>query len=111
MHESGIGPYGWRNRPSEKRKTVCAPLTGDRGITLVGSKRARPHQESGVAAASWRGVAGEPGLPGPPLWRVKAAAGWHTDTRFEQPLPAVLRCLFPHLQAPISSMPRPPMGA
>jgi hypothetical protein len=30
MHESGIGPYGWRIRQDEKRKTVCAPLTRGR---------------------------------------------------------------------------------
>ena len=30
MHESGIGPYGLRNRPSAKRRTFCAPLTRDR---------------------------------------------------------------------------------
>jgi len=35
MHESGIGPYGWRNQQDEKRNPVCAPLTRDRGNALV----------------------------------------------------------------------------
>jgi hypothetical protein len=35
MHESGIGPYGWRTRQDEKRKAFCAPPTWDRGNALV----------------------------------------------------------------------------
>jgi len=35
MHESGIGPYGWRTRQDEKRKAFCAPPTRDRGNALV----------------------------------------------------------------------------
>ena len=35
MHESGIGPFGWRTRQDEKRKTFCAPPTRDRGNALV----------------------------------------------------------------------------
>jgi hypothetical protein len=110
MHESGIGPYGWRNEQDEKRKTFCAPPTRDRGNALVVKARL-PASGIGRGGGELERHRGRAGPAGAAAWPVKAAAGWHTDTRFEQPLPAVLRCLFPHLQAPISSMPRPPMGA
>jgi hypothetical protein len=56
MHESGIGPYGLRNRPSEKRKTVCAPLTRDRltirsGLGCSRMSRAAPKARQSSASS------------------------------------------------------------
>ena len=45
MHESGIGPYGLRNRQSEKRTTVCALLTLESDAIPWGSKDASTHRE------------------------------------------------------------------
>ena len=63
MHESGIGPYGWRNRPSEKRKTFCAPPTRDRGNALVVKARlpASGIGRGGGALEKRRGRAGPAG--------------------------------------------------
>jgi len=56
MHESGIGPYGLRNRPSAKRKTVCAPLTRDRltirsGLRCGCKPRASPKARQSSASS------------------------------------------------------------
>jgi|GEM_PF-3058958 len=54
MHESGIGPYGLRNRPSEKRKAVCAPPTRGgvdirSGLMGACTHRASPKARQAVA--------------------------------------------------------------
>ncbi len=74
MHESGIGPYGLRKRQDEKRKTVCAPLTGDRGNALV-IKARLPASGTGRGGGELERRRGRAGPAGAPIVACESGGG------------------------------------
>ena len=98
MHESGIGPYGLRNRQGEKRNPVCTPPMRDRFTIRSGlrgrcMRRASP--EARQSSASSAGLI----LPTPAPWP-RSQPGRHRAGGARRRL----------VQPPLAGSPRPPSG-
>jgi hypothetical protein len=74
MHESGIGPYGWRIRQDEKRKAFCAPPTRDRGNAL-GIKAHLPASGIGRGGGELERRRGRAGPAGAPIVACESGGG------------------------------------